>query len=252
MDPLEKLTIETPEQVRLEYSLAGLGSRFMAIAVDTLCQLIMFLILGLAMAIAVPALSGLGPRGGLWAAALSVIGSFLLFWGYFTFFEIIWNGQTPGKRQAKIRVIKENGRPISAYDAFLRNLVRVVDLMPGIYVVGVCSIALSRQNKRLGDFAAGTVVVHDASADDLAPATIDVSSTAPSAGYQTSRIAVEDLELVEAFLQRRFDLPPEVRAQTARNIAERLRTKLGLGASDLSDEDFLADIARAKRSTGLL
>jgi len=252
VDSLEKLTIETPEQVRLEYSLAGLGSRFMAIAVDTLWQALVSVIAILGLALAMPAMATFGPNFGLWVAAAYVILFFLLFWGYYSFFEVIWNGQTPGKRQAKIRVIKDNGRSITVYDALLRNLVRVVDLMPGMYAVGVCSIALSRQNKRLGDYAAGTVVVHDAPAGESVPATLDLASSAPVVGYQTSRMGIEELELIEAFLQRRYDLAPDVRARTAKSIADRVRAKLGVSDDGQPTEDFLADIARAKRSSGIL
>lgn len=250
MDPLEKLSIETPEQVRLEYSLAGLGSRFLAIAFDSIVQGLIGLIALLAMVIITPAVVAAGSILAMWLIALYVIFFFLLFWGYFAFFEIIWNGQTPGKRQAKIRVIKEDGRSISVYDALLRNLVRFVDLMPGIYGVGVCSIALSGQNKRLGDYAAGTVVVHDAPADALTPAALETGADAQAAGYPTSQLGVEDLELIETFLQRRYDLPLDIRSTTAQRIADRIRVKLAIDQNDLSNEDFLAEVARAKRSTG--
>ncbi len=222
----------------------------MAVAFDTICQGLIGLILALALAIASVGLSAAAKWSSVWIVALFIISYFLLFWGYFAFFEIIWHGQTPGKRQAKIRVIRENGQAIGVYEALLRNLVRVVDLMPGIYAIGVVSIAVSWQNKRLGDYAAGTVVVHDSSAEDVAPSSLELSSASTAAGYQVSALTIEDLQLIETFLQRRFDLPYEVRSDTAKRIAARVRTKLGVEADDSDVETFLIDVARAKRSMG--
>ena len=88
--------------------------------------------------------------------------NFLLYWGYFALFEAFWNGQTPGKRLVKIRVIKDSGRHITLFEALARNLVRVVDMIPpNFYLVGLLSMLCNKQQKRLGDFVAGTIVIHE-------------------------------------------------------------------------------------------
>ena len=160
----DKISIETPEQINLEFPLAGIGSRFLAMATDTLIQFFM----GLAVFMVVVLTPFLTKRAGIvgalsqeWIWALSGLAVFLLQFGYFSFFEAIWKGQTPGKRREHLRVIKDDGRPITAFDAVGRNLMRIVDGLPGIYGVGVISIFLSGRSKRLGDYLAGTIVVHD-------------------------------------------------------------------------------------------
>src|SRR5271167_2590756 len=160
MSSADKLTIETPEQTAIEFPLAGIGSRFIAIAIDSLLRVGFLIVLGI-----IVALFG---WGGLlsnirwqWTIALLIIAYFLLETGYFAFFEVIWNGQTPGKRWTHLRVIKDSGRAVGVPDAILRNLMRIVDYLPSLYAVGVVTILISGENKRLGDYAAGTVVVHE-------------------------------------------------------------------------------------------
>lgn len=160
MDPSEKLTIETPEQIALEFPLAGLGSRALALLYDSLIQFIAALVIFIAMALIKPDLSAHWAAANNWVIALEVFGAFCLYWGYFTLFEAFWNGQTPGKRHAKIRVISDSGRPITVFEAIARNFLRVVDSLGG-YFVGCVAIAVDKRNRRLGDMVAGTVVVHE-------------------------------------------------------------------------------------------
>lgn len=229
---LDKLTIETPEQIPLDFRLAGIGSRFLALAVDTLIQFVVFmalLLVGLAVTITGLLVSS---RVGIWVAACFVLLVFIVQFGYFALFEAIWNGQTPGKRRINLRVIKDNGQPISTYDAVARNLLRLVDSLPGFYGVGILSVLLSAKNKRLGDFVAGTVVVLEKPLDvqaTLAPAPARPSS--PS-GYDVNRLAAEEFQLMESFLMRRKELPSEPRARLARQIIERLAPKLEISTED--------------------
>ena len=138
VDSFEQLKIDTPEQIALELPLAGIGSRFLAIAIDTLIQVALYLITGLIFLLLLPEgfsiftflPKTLGP-------AMAIFVGFAIYWGYFAVFEVVWKGQTPGKRVAGIRVIKESGRPINAFEAIGRNLMRAVDVMPGIYGVGL-------------------------------------------------------------------------------------------------------------------
>ncbi len=170
MSPSDKLTIDTPEQIPLEFPLAGIGSRFLAVALDSLIQFFAWLVLVLLFTWFEPDLARIWPKATVWAFAIVVILGFLIFTGYFAVFETVWNGQTPGKRAVRIRVIKDSGRPISVYEAIIRNVIRIIDQIPGFYGVGIISIFVSSRNKRLGDFAAGTVVVHETALTELQPA----------------------------------------------------------------------------------
>jgi len=169
----EKLIIETPEQTAIEFPLAGIGSRFLAVLIDSLIQIAVLIILGLI-------LVGVGfgfrsagfagsPTAGVWIVAILIFIYFLLMYGYFILFESIWNGQTPGKRLTHIRVIKDSGQPITAIDAVGRNLLRLVDQLPFAYGFGVLCAWISPQSKRLGDYVAGTVVVHEKPFETVAP-----------------------------------------------------------------------------------
>jgi uncharacterized RDD family membrane protein YckC len=128
MEPLDKLTIDTPEQTALEFPLAGIGSRFVAMAADTSIQILIGLALLILGAIMGQTLSLFGTPQ--WVFAILIILFFLLYTAYFAIFEAIWNGQTPGKRYAQLRVMKDDGRPITAYDSVARNLLRIVDSLP--------------------------------------------------------------------------------------------------------------------------
>jgi len=247
----DKLTIETPEQIPLEFPLAGIGSRFLAIALDTLIQVLGFLMIVFVAEILLPTAARFTPRALTWAAAIFFLCAFILYSGYYALFEVFWNGQTPGKRLVRLRVISDSGRPITVYEAVVRNLLRIIDQLPGLYVVGIISVFLTARNKRLGDIVAGTVVVHEKAMQDSQPDFFAAAaSTALSSGLQ---ITAEELELIERFLQRRYDLSPEVRRQSAEQIAGRLRARLGAAQDGAaSPEDYLESLARQKRdSAGL-
>jgi uncharacterized RDD family membrane protein YckC len=247
----DKLTIETPEQIPLEFPLAGIGSRFLAIALDTLIQVLGFLLIIFVAEILLPTAARFTPRAWTWAAAIFFLCVFVLYSGYYALFEIFWNGQTPGKRLVRLRVISDSGRPITVYEAVVRNLLRIIDQFPGLYVVGIISVFLTAGNKRLGDIVAGTVVIHEKAMQETQPDfAAPAASTVPSPG---SQISSEELELIERFLQRRYDLSPEVRRQSAEQIAARLRARLGATQDGTaSPEDYLESLARQKRdSAGL-
>lgn len=277
MQPTDQLRIDTPEQIALELPLAGIGSRFLGMAIDTLLQWVLYFVvflIFLGTAWAVPSIGNL-TRYFKWIPesfipAVAILFIFCIYWGYFAFFEIIWRGQTPGKKVAGVRVIHTSGRPINAYEAIGRNLLRAVDGFPGVYVVGIVCMMLNDQHRRLGDFVAGTVVVHDKRGQEampdlntmaLIPRTSPYDSTFPledtasidAAGSKLAQISPEELVLIETFLQRRFDLDPVVRDDTAYRIAARITTKTGLERSpNESLEHFLEVIARQVRDTARL
>jgi len=239
----DHLRIDTPEQVSLELPLAGVGSRFVAVAIDTLLQVLLFL--GAAVAfVFVPSALGLAQLG----PAAAIIVAFCVYWGYFALFEIFWSGRTPGKRAADIRVIKESGRPINAYEAIARNVVRVIDLLPGTYGVGVIVMLLNRQSRRLGDFVAGTVVVHEKQLADLRPTWTSGGRHASQAAF--ARVSTQELTLVETYLQRRFELAPDVREQRAAQIARRISKTTAIECPpEKSIDEFLEDVARQVRDS---
>lgn len=181
--------------------------------------------------------------------ALGIFLLFTIYWGYFAIFEILWKGQTPGKRVAGIRVIKESGRPINAFEAVGRNFMRAVDVLPGVYGVGVACMMFNRQSRRIGDFVAGTVVVHEKSSEEVRPVWNEAAEV-PAAPTEMANVTADDLVLVETYLSRRLDLDPEVRLRTAIQIADRIKAKTGMQAQPLQHVDeFLEQAARKIRDT---
>ena len=269
----DQLNIETPELVDIELPVAGLGSRFIAILIDYIIWIAGFIVLWIIGAIVVSSTSMLSHMSENWAAAIFTILSFLLYWGYFTLFEWLWNGQTPGKRVAKIRVIQKSGRAINLFEAIARNFIRVIDQIPLIYGVGVIVVFITKQHQRLGDLAAGTLVVReqesDASAWGNAPsrtftsasflesaAQISPSSTPPPVNYvplpanDVAKLTANDLEVLEGFFARRLDMSMETRASLADRIAKALCVKTGLEIPEgVNMDSFLDSIAHQLRET---
>ena len=169
----EILTVETPEHIELQFALATIGNRFLACAIDHAIQaiaLILTFIIAYNLSEAVRnvsrVLEGDTREGSLWVMAIALLVGFLIFFGYFVIFETIWSGQTPGKRWMKLRVIQEDGRPITFFSALSRNLIRMADTIPPpFYSIGIISVFASARAKRLGDFVANTVVIKERAAE---------------------------------------------------------------------------------------
>lgn len=246
MHSFDELKIDTPEQIALELPVAGIGSRFLALAIDTLLQGLLYAV-GLLFVFLIPVGSlflGWVPRS--IGPALLILFLFTVYWGYFAIFEIFWQGQTPGKRYAGIRVIKESGRPMNTYEAIGRNLMRSVDGLPGMYGVGLVCMMLNRESRRLGDFVAGTIVVHERPSEDVRPSWMSTSTKTldtPLAGQLTA----DDLVLIETYLHRRFELPGYVRLQAADKIAAHLKGKGAQAQPGQAVDDFLEAVARRIR-----
>lgn len=245
MPASEKLTIDTPEQIALEFPLASAGSRFLAVAIDALLQIGGFMVLGVLAMLAAFMRITFASVLGTWTLAILVLVGFLLYYGYYAIFEALWNGQTPGKRAIHLRVITSSGRPITGYEALLRNLVRIVDQIPGFYAVGLITLFCTERNQRLGDLVADTVVVHEQPI-----ARHDVIRT--SAGVdrrRSARLTAEEFTLVETFLNRRHELADPIRIRTAATIAARVRRQLNLPANDIvGDEVLLEEVAADARA----
>ena len=261
----DQINIDTPELVSIEMPLAGIGSRFIALLVDYLIWFAGLLIVVLASSVVIPAIHAFDRVSETWAEAVVIFLIFLLNWGYFTLFEAFWNGRTPGKRVARIRVIQRSGRAIGLFESMARNLIRYVDQLPFFYAVGVISMFVTKQHQRLGDLAAGTLVVRDREIEtplwgDSGSRTFTAQAfapnlpapephslvTLPAAGV--AKLSPADLEVLEGFFARRLDMSMETREALGRRIASAIQAKTGLQIPDgASVETFLEATARQLR-----
>jgi uncharacterized RDD family membrane protein YckC len=252
----DQLTIETPEQTALNFAVAGIGSRFLALAFDVLIQTVIGVVVGIAGAFALGGMFVVAPKAGMWGGAILILFYFMLYFGYYAFFEIFWNGQTPGKRQVGIRVIKDSGRPLTPAESIGRNLMRIVDWMPFFYAIGVTSAFLTKGNKRLGDLVVGSIVVRESSLVDLKPVWQTGPATlgrAPSSGIPlgADRLSPEECALIESFLSRRSALDYGVRVRMADEILRRIKPKLTISNdASLSTENLLETLAYERRAAG--
>jgi uncharacterized RDD family membrane protein YckC len=250
---VDKLTIDTPEQTALEFVIAGIGSRFIAIALDILIQIAVGLVVIIALAFGSVQLEAYLPKTGLWGVALLILFLFVLYFGYYAIFEILWNGQTPGKRISRIRVIKDSGRPLTPAESIGRNLMRIVDWMPTFYAVGVVSMLINKQNKRLGDLLVGSLVVREATLTELRPIwqTTQNPGDVSLAPMGAAMLTAEEASLIESYLQRRLDLDPVVRYRMADDIFRRLSPKLTIPSDNaLSADRLLEALSYERRATG--
>lgn len=230
--PSDRFVVETPENIRFGYDIADIGSRFLAVLIDTLIQGVLYVILFFTMAVLVSQLTRLDLPDWLNDAfgIFAVVALFLIQFGYFMFFEIILNGQTPGKRLFGLRVIKDNGYPLSPLDSVIRNLVRIIDFFPFAYGIGLVTMFSNARAKRLGDFAAGTIVVkmrQQVRLQDLKPVTpapgpTPQTSIHPPAGL--TRLEESDIALIESFLGRRATL--QNGDALARQLAQQMALKM--------------------------
>ncbi|MGA8042493.1 MAG: RDD family protein [Terracidiphilus sp.] len=261
----DQLSIETPELVPIEIALAGIGSRFVALLLDSLIWLAAVAILSLALWFLRPALGAFSKLSAQWATAIYVFALFVLNWGYFTLFEAFWGGRTPGKRVAGIRVIHRSGRAIGFLESMARNLIRYIDQIPFCYAIGAIAIFTTRQHQRLGDLAAGTLVVRDepneaplwadaavhrvpelAAANHAQPTAARPGSVLPASAL--ARLTSADLAVMESFFARRLDLPSAARQDLAQRIASAIQAKSGLEPPPgMPAEEFLERTAHQLR-----
>ncbi len=251
----DQLTIETPEQTALDFAIAGIGSRFLALLMDTLIQSGVGLIAGICLSIVAAAANQAHPGLGVWVAAIVVLFYFLLYFGYFAYFEIFWNGQTPGKRKVGIRVIKDDGRPLTPSESIGRNLLRIVDWLPFMYGVGVLCAFFSKGNKRLGDLVVGSLVVRETSLAELKP----IWQTAPnpesrlpagSGPLGAINLSPQEIALIESYLSRRSTLDYHLRSKMAYEVFQRVKDKVTIPeGTPLSPESLLEAISLERRNT---
>ena len=259
----ETLVIETPERVPLHFALASIGNRFLACAIDHGLQFFAIFLVFMVF-VWTGYLTHLRDRlsqAPKWVLAAVIITAFVLWSGYFALFEWLWNGQTPGKRMLKLRVIREDGRPVTVWEASARNLLRSFDMMPfPFYSVGLVSVFVSSRDQRVGDFVAGTVVVREREAQ--AP-TFDQVFAAPTSDValrrsfkpvlftgDTSALTEREIEVVETFLRRRWELADATRQWMAWRVATPILYKLkpDFDRETFTYEGFLEELLHRYRA----
>lgn len=268
----DQLTIETPEQVAIRFPVAGIGSRFLALLADSLVQGVAYAVLTLLLLLVVSAapdhLQPVARNSEKWFVAGIILLNFILYWGYFTLFEAYWNGQTPGKRICKLRVIRDSGRQITFFESMTRNLLRAVDGFPGFYAIGVVAMLANRRNRRLGDLAAGTLVVHERAPEPplwtasvsrtitaavftpvpSAPPTVDPNAVDLPADA-VARLGPDDLNLIDHFFARAIDIDVGRRRQLAERLALQITAKMGVPMpTGVTPERLLESAAHILRS----
>jgi uncharacterized RDD family membrane protein YckC len=254
--PDEQLNIGTPENVTFGYEVAGIGSRFLAALVDSLIivalQVVVYTILIYVLFQLAPEAAG-GAAGEMvagWLVALLLLLSFVLLWGYYIFFEVYWNGQSPGKRWIALRVICSDGSPITLAEAIIRNLIRPIDFLPFAYALGVVVMFVNAQSRRLGDLAAGTLVVRDQTGvtlDSLATKPAQrpyylAGQPAASLDLPLERLSQADIQLAEDFLRRRGELHNS--QELAQRILDTLYRRMALPSPSLPAAEALAELFR--------
>lgn len=249
----EFLNIDTPENVVFGYEVVGIGSRFIAALIDTLA------IVGLQLAITLVTLfitaNVFGREGGGgWITAVLGLISFAMLWGYYIFFEMLWNGQSPGKRWVGLRVIRADGTPLTLTESIIRNLVRLVDFLPVFYGVGLVAMFLDKKSRRLGDMAASTLVVFDQQQVTLEslkvepqsalmfPSRAPTQSDAEVADWPLELLLETDIQLAENFLRRQDDL--NNRSALALQIVNRLLARMEMSNKAVPVYDAVYVLAR--------
>jgi uncharacterized RDD family membrane protein YckC len=226
----------TPEAVAVSVDVAGLGSRMIALLLDTLIQV----------AVLIPILIGFS-SGGLEDTAGVVIFSlvvFLIVWGYFPLFEWLWRGRTPGKRAQRLRVVRTDGQPAGGDAILVRNLIRIVDVLAFPFL-GVISMLVTSRAQRLGDLAAGTMVVRDHRLS--APRSVGFPERADLPPVDSTGLSEREYDVIRSFLVRRASLDESARAALAARLAASVRGMVGMVPPGLDDETLLEAAARSYR-----
>ena len=245
----DRISVATPEGVTLEVTLAGVGSRFAAGLIDQLLRLAVLL----ALVFLVGLLGDRGDTSGGLLLALLLVALFLVQFAYDVLFETLAAGRTPGKRWTGLRVVRAGGVPVGFVASALRNILRIVDALPGFYLVGMLCVLFTRNNQRLGDLAAGTIVVRErkqriALPQPLVPAPGPVDDDAGL--YDVSAVSADDVATVRRFLERRETLAPAARDRLAFEMATRLGPKVVGPPRQWQPEAFLEYLVAAKAARG--
>ena len=231
-----RLDVAIPERVSLALPVAGIGFRSIAYLVDALLLFLFwvsaYFLFSLVLSDFVGAFLGLSSVG----KTLAIIGGFATQWLYWTLCEVIGRGQTPGKRLLSIRVVSDDGSPVGVLQSSVRNLCRIVDFLPFFYGAGLLAMLLSRENRRLGDLLAGTLLIREERIR------LDKYARAPAEGTSTSipaaaeQLSPADVELILTFLSRVQELTVESRDRLTAALVKRY-------GGFLSDHEYRALLA---------
>jgi uncharacterized RDD family membrane protein YckC len=242
----DRITIATPEGVEVTLQLAGLGSRFIAGVADLLVQGLATVVLAI--------VTGVTLSGGSAAAVVFVIGAFLIWFAYPIAFEVLASGRTPGKRWTHLRVVRESGAAVDLPASAIRNLMRLLDGPPLMYLPSAIGIAITARNQRPGDVAAGTLVIRDTPgrSEVAAGRQVAVGPDAPvvpaaqGQAWDVSAVTPSELAAVRSFLERRDTLDRGPRAQLALRLAQGLRAKVAGASEQMPAERFLEELVRRR------
>lgn len=226
----------TPEAVTISVDVAGLGSRMIAWLIDSLIQL----------AILVPVLIGVGAgelSGTVELVVLTLV-LFLILWGYYPLFEFFWQGRTPGKRAQRLRVLRTDGQPAGGAAILVRNLIRILDVF-FLPFLAVISMLVTSRAQRLGDVAAGTMVVRERRL--TAPQAIALPSRSDLPRVDATGLSEREYDVIRSFLSRRSSLDASARWRLAAQLASGLRGRVGSLPEGLSDEAMLEAVAQSYR-----
>jgi len=260
--------VRSPEQVALHLPIAGPTSRMLAYFLDFLFLTILQIALVTLAVLVFPVLGrlivarlrdslgtlGQGPPGFeafVFVLLMILVLRLLIEVGYFVVFEMAMGGRSPGKAAIRLRVLRDGGLPLDLRGSLVRNLLRPVDALPGTYVIGLVALVLSDEGKRLGDLAAGTIVVR---LDRPEPAPLLPEGPAPADGFrfdraQLAHLGQTELALVRGTLRRIIDLPPERAAPLLERAVEVTRARLGYGPVEPAEhEAFLRALLHAARA----
>jgi len=251
-----RISLSTPESVELEFTLAGIGNRALALIIDyNILAIILLVFWGAWLLFFFGLMSYLERLEGdysqvpYWLLGIALLASFVIYNGYFVYFEVLQQGQSPGKRIAKIRVIRDDGRPVGMSQAVIRSLLRAID---DILFIGVFFILFGKQEKRIGDWAAGTLVIQEQvgestrdrralsilqnkSSESLENGNaLGISKEAETLAKQLPEIAdlsqllPDDFAVIREYLRRRRQMARIARTEKSMQLAHQLQTLIHL------------------------
>jgi uncharacterized RDD family membrane protein YckC len=241
MQLFNQITVKTPESVELKFNLAGIGNRAFALFIDNLLVWGIFVVAAYLAAAGLSGLEAIGvePSNALnqWLGAIGILFSFFWFIGYFIAFETLWQGQTPGKRLVKIRVIADDGRPLQLYQATLRAVLRPLD---DWIFLGFFFVLFGKQEKRLGDWVGSTIVIQ-AELPTVGSAQMPFSGKAQDMADRITLAATmsdlrpNDFAIVKEFLQRRQTLEPAARDRLSQQLVAQITDRLDLDRLEFTE-----------------
>jgi uncharacterized RDD family membrane protein YckC len=220
--------------VDIEFTLAGIGSRALALMIDYLILAFILVVIALTWSFIFQQVTDFGVNifgsdFGLWLIAISLLSLFFIYTGYFVFFETLWRGQTPGKSIAKIRVVRDDGRTVGLQQAALRALLRPID---EFLFIGAFLITFSNREKRLGDLAAGTIVIQSQAV--VRSSSLVISEAAKSFYIQLREIAdlspllPDDFAIIREYLWRRSEMSTKARTALSLKLKQQVQSIINL------------------------